>query len=251
VTTSRYTREAVNRAIGKAIHRYRLIDDGDRILVGLSGGKDSLTLLWTLKERLSRVPVSYQLLAVYVDPGFGGDAPEALGRFCKDLSVPFIVSKGDFGIVAHSSENHENPCFLCARRRRQRIFEIAHERGFNLIAFGHHKDDIIETLLINMCYAGEISTMNPRQSFFDGLLTVIRPLALCEESQIRRFAADHRFPCIDNPCPSAKTSKRQEIKDLLNHLYRINPKIRGNLFRAMHHINADYLPTPMDIQGAQ
>ena len=211
-------------------------------MVGLSGGKDSLTLLWTLKERLARVPVTYEQLAVYVDPGFGSDAGAVLGRYCRDLSVPFIVSETDFGVVAHSSQNRENPCFLCSRRRRQRMFQIAHERGFNLIALGHHKDDIIETLLMNMCYAGEISTMLPRQSFFRGLLTVIRTLALCQESHIRRFAANLSFPSIENPCPSAKTSKRQEIKDLLNRLYRTNPKIRGNLFRAMHHVNTDYLP---------
>lgn len=221
-----------------------MIADGDRILVGLSGGKDSLTLLWTLKARLSRIPVSYDLLAIYVDPGFGGEAGAVLKAFCGDLGVPLIVAATDFGIVAHSPENRENPCFLCARRRRQRIFETANEHGFNLVAFGHHQDDIIETLFINMCYAGEISTMLPRQSFFNGMLTVIRPLAFCEEARIRRFAADLNFPCVQNPCPSAKTSKRQEIKDLLKRLYRSNPKIRGNLFRAMHHINTDYMPDP-------
>ncbi|MFH1984503.1 MAG: tRNA 2-thiocytidine biosynthesis TtcA family protein [Pseudomonadota bacterium] len=210
--------------------------------MGLSGGKDSLTLLWTLKERLARIPVTYNLLGVYVDPGFGGNTGEALKAFCSDIHVPLVVSETDFGVVAHSEQNRENPCFLCSRRRRQRVFEIARERDFNIIAYGHHKDDIIETLFMNMCYAGEISAMMPRQSFFKGLVTIIRPLAFCEESQIRRFAADMDFPCIENPCPSAKTSKRHEIKTLLQQLYRSNPKIRGNLFRSMHHINSDYLP---------
>lgn len=221
-----------------------MIADGDRIMVGLSGGKDSLTLLWTLKERLARIPVTYELLGVYVDPGFGGSAGGRLTAFCKDIGVPLVVCETDFGVVAHSAQNRENPCFLCSRRRRQRIFEIAGERGFNRIAYGHHKDDIIETLLMNMCYAGEMSTMLPRQSFFKGLITIIRPLAFCEEALIRRFAAGMDFPCIENPCPSAKSSKRHEIKALLNQLYRSNPKIRGNLFRAMHHINSDYLPNP-------
>jgi tRNA 2-thiocytidine biosynthesis protein TtcA len=219
-----------------------MIEDGDRIVVGMSGGKDSFTLLWTLKERLARVPVSYDLLAVHIDPGFGGTAAATLESFCRDLGVRLIIEKTDYGVVAHSEVNRENPCFLCARLRRRRIFEIAHGEGFRKIALGHHKDDIIETLFINMCYAGEISTMVPRQSFFDGLLTIIRPLAYADEDHIRRFSQERGFPCCDNPCPSESRSKRREVKDMLRALYRTNPKIKGNLFRAMHHIKPDYLP---------
>ena len=219
-----------------------MIEDGDRLVVGMSGGKDSFTLLWTLNERLARVPVSYELLAVYIDPGFGGSAASTLDAFCRDLGVRLIIEQTDYGVVAHSEVNRENPCFLCSRLRRRRIFEIAHDEGFQKIALGHHKDDIIETLFINMCYAGEISTMVPRQSFFDGLLTIVRPLAYVDEDHIRRFSQEQGFPSGDNPCPSASRTKRQEVKDMLRALYRTNPKIKGNLFRAMHHIKPDYLP---------
>jgi tRNA 2-thiocytidine biosynthesis protein TtcA len=118
---------------------------------------------------------------------------------------------------------------------------VADELGCRKIALGHHKDDIIETLFLNMCYAGEISTMVPSQRFFDGLFTVIRPLAFVDEDTIRRFAAEEGFPAFVNPCPSSTKSKRSEIKALLQRLYRSNRKIKGNLFRAMHHVNTDYL----------
>ena len=137
--------------------------------------------------------------------------------------------------------NRENPCFLCSRLRRKRLFEIADELGCRKLALGHNKDDVIETLFMNICYAGEISTMLPSQTFFQQKFTLIRPLAFADEGLIRRFAGDQRFPDFENPCPTAKTSKRQEIKSLLKQLYRSNKKIKGNIFRAMSHVKPEYL----------
>jgi tRNA 2-thiocytidine biosynthesis protein TtcA len=125
--------------------------------------------------------------------------------------------------------------------RRKRLFELATEHSCNKLALGHNKDDIIETLFMNICYAGEISTMVPVQPFFDGEITVIRPLAFADEQDIRRFAKEEGFPDFINPCPSATVSKRREIKTLLNQLYRQNRKIKGNIFRAMSHVKPDYL----------
>jgi tRNA 2-thiocytidine biosynthesis protein TtcA len=125
--------------------------------------------------------------------------------------------------------------------RRKRLFEIADELGCNKVALGHHKDDIIETLFMNICYAGEISTMVPCQSFFQGRFTVIRPLAFVGEETIVRFANDRKFPEFINPCPSASHSKRHEIKALLKRLYHSNAKIKGNIFRAMSHVKPEYL----------
>ena len=233
--------KVVNHAVGKALHRYEMIADGDGIVVGLSGGKDSFTLLWMLKERLARIPVDYRLAAVYVDPGFEGGFSDELRGFWREHGVDVRVETTDFGIRAHGPENRENPCFLCSRLRRQRLFEVADELGFQKIALGHHKDDIIETLFMNMFYAGEISTMQPSQSFFQGNFTVIRPLAYAEEDDIRRFARKQAFPSFVNPCPSANVSRRRAIKEMLHGFYRSNRKIRGNLFRAMHNVNHDYL----------
>ena len=227
--------------MGKALHNYDMIAHGDRIVVGLSGGKDSMTLLWFLYERLARVPIDYELFPVYVDPGFEGGFGEQLQQYSRDQDYSLRVEYTDYGVLAHSEENRENPCFLCSRLRRKRLFEIADELNCTKLALGHHKDDIIETLFMNMCYAGEISTMKPSQSFFEGKFTIIRPLAYADEDSITRFARSMGFPEFVNSCPTAGVSKRQEVKTMLKKLYRSNRKIRGNIFRSMSHVRKDYL----------
>ena len=227
--------------MGKALHRYDMIADGDRILVGLSGGKDSLALMWMLNERRSRIPINYELFAVHIDPGFEKSFSKSLQSYCNKIGFPLRVERTDCGVLAHSSQNRENPCFLCSRLRRNRLFEIADELGCSKLALGHNKDDIIETLFLNMCYAGEISTMLPSQKFFKDRVTLIRPLAFVDEDILTRFAKEQRFPEFVNPCPSAGVSKRQEIKAMLEGLYRTNKKIKGNLFRAMSHVKTEYL----------
>jgi tRNA 2-thiocytidine biosynthesis protein TtcA len=218
-----------------------MLHDGDRIVVGVSGGADSLTLMWMLAERLPRIPISFELFPVYVDPGFEGGFSESLKTYTADFGLPIRVEHTDYGLLGHSTVNRENPCFLCSRLRRKRLFEIADELGCNKLALGHNKDDIIETFFLNICYAGEISTMVPSQTFFKGKFSVIRPLAYADENLIRAFAGEQRFPEFVNPCPSASHSKRREIKAVLNQLYRSNKKIKGNIFRAMSRVKLDYL----------
>ena len=241
MTVQGYTHKTLNRAMGKALHRYDMIRDGDRIVVGVSGGKDSLTLAWMLKERQSRVPIRYELFPVFIDPGFENSFGRPLQRYCENIGFSLRVEYTDCGIAAHGPGNRENPCFLCSRLRRKRLFEVSAELDCRKIALGHNRDDIIETLFLNICYAGEISTMQPFQPFFQNKYTVIRPLAFADEDDIRRFGREHGFPEFVNPCPSAGNSKRQEIKTLLRQLYRSNPKIKGNIFRSMSHVNVDYL----------
>lgn len=236
--------KALNRNVGKALHSYNMIEDGDHIAVGLSGGKDSWALLYVLSERLRRIPIHYSLVGIHIDPGFGATTSTVVESYAETLGIDVRVEKTDIGVVAHSEDNRENPCFLCARRRRQRLFEVADQLGCNKLALGHHKDDLIETLFINMFYAGELSTMVPRQTFFKGKFTIIRPLAYTDEKAIARFARHMNWPVCENPCPSAGRSKRSEVKEMLSSLYRSNKKIRGNIFRAMHHVREDYLLKP-------
>jgi tRNA 2-thiocytidine biosynthesis protein TtcA len=236
-----FTYKTLNRVVGKALHSYDMITDGERIIVGISGGKDSLALLWMLNERRSRIPIHYDLVAVHIEPGFEGGFSKALEGYCQSIGAQLRIEYTDFGVQGHSAENKENPCFLCSRLRRQRLFEVADELGCTKLALGHNKDDIIETLFMNICYAGEISTMVPSQSFFDKRFTIIRPLAFADEDLIRRFAKDQHFPEFINPCPSAGQSKRAEIKALLKNLYKTNRKIKGNIFRSMSHVRSEYL----------
>ena len=239
---SLYRDRSIRRAVGRALHDYEMISDGDRVAVGLSGGKDSLALMWVLRERLNRIPIRYSLLGVYVDPGFPKSPSSQLTEFCRQMDYPLQIEYTDCGVRGHSPENKENPCFLCSRLRRKRLFEVADASGSNKLALGHNMDDIIETLFLNMCYGGEISTMVPSQPFFRGRLTVIRPLAYVDKKAIDRFAKDHQFPDIPNSCPTAKSSKRKEIKEMLESLYERNPKIKGNLFRSMSRVKREYLP---------
>jgi len=236
-----YAYKAIKRKVGKALHQYDMISHGDRILVGLSGGKDSFILKWILSERLKRIPINYELYSVHVDLGFDGGFSKSLAEYCSQIGFELRVEHTDYGVLAHSSENRENPCFLCSRLRRKRLFEIADELGCNKLALGHNQDDIIETLFMNICYAGEISTMLPVQTFFQQKFTLIRPLAYSDEDLIRRFASNQRLPDFINPCPTAATSKRREIKLMLKQLYRSNKKIKGNIFRSMSHVKPEYL----------
>jgi len=236
-----YIYKSLNKSVGKAIHQYDMISDGDRIAVGLSGGKDSLAMMKILTDRLAFIPVKYRLFAIYLDPGFKGGFADSLEGYCRKMEYNIRIEYTDYGIIGHSSQNRENPCFLCSRLRRKRLFEIADELGCNKLALGHNKDDLIETLFLNISYAGEISTMMPSQSFFQGRLTIIRPLAFTDEGVIRLFAGSNNFPDFVNPCPSAANSKRREIKILLNQLYKSNSKIKGNIFRAMSHVRPEYL----------
>ncbi|MEJ5299720.1 MAG: ATP-binding protein [Thermodesulforhabdaceae bacterium] len=241
-----YLEGEIKHLFGKAVHGYGLIDDGDRIAVAFSGGKDSMLLLYMLKERLSYIPIRYELFAVYVDLGFDPEMPNIVETMLKDSSIPYEIIRTDFGTKAHSKENRENPCFLCSRLRRMMLFRAAWNRGCNKIAFGHNQDDIIETFFLNVCYSGQISTMLPRQEFFGGELVVIRPLVLMPAQKIERFVKEKGLPSVANPCPSASKGRRALIKELLGNLYRTNSKIRGNIFRAMSNVNLEYLPPPLN-----
>lgn len=231
---------------GKAIHDWDMIKDNDRILVGVSGGQDSLTLLHILFFQEKIAPVKFDIVPVHIDPGFEGSFAQDLEKYIfkkyeGPRFKPLQVEYTDYGPKAHSKAAQENPCFLCSRMRRTRLFEIAEEQGCKKIALGHNKDDIIETLFINMFYAGKIAAMKPRQSFFDGALDIIRPLSYVEKKDIILFSKMCRLPLFVNSCPSANSTKRGEVRSMLENLYKTNKNIKGNIFRAMGNIASEYL----------
>ncbi len=228
----------------KAVLDYAMIEEGDHVLIGVSGGADSYALLDLLDSPMIFVP-QFSFIAVNIDMGFDQDfiAYRELEKYFQEHQYPYQMEKTDIGVIAHSDFNKKNPCFLCSRLRRKRIFEIADEKGCNKIAFAHHRDDIIETLLINMFYGREISTMMPEQSIFGGKLHIIRPLAYLREELVKKYSRERQFPTVKNECPTSENSKRIYVKKLLNDLERDNPDIRHNIFKAMSHVKPDYLPS--------
>src|SRR5512136_767202 len=228
-----YWEKEIRSLMGKAIHRYGLIQEGDRILVGVSGGKDSLTLLTLLSERAKRVPIHYELLAVHVDLGFESSGADMLKEFFEAKKIAYHIESTRIAELANGPDNRENPCFLCSWERRKRVFSLAARFGCNKVAFGHHKDDIIETLLLNIFYSAEISTMLPVQPLFNGKITLIRPLAFLEERKIERFAKEMGLPHFPCGCPASRRSKRREVKEWIRALEKENPRVKGNIFRAL------------------
>jgi tRNA 2-thiocytidine biosynthesis protein TtcA len=235
-----YWEKEIRSLMGKAIHRYGLVQEGDRILVGVSGGKDSLTLLTLLHERSKRVPIRYELLPVYIDLGFHSGQAEILKNFFETRGLPSHIEFTDIGRRANSPENRENPCFLCSWERRKRLFHLAQRFKCNKIALGHHQDDIIETLLLNIFYSAEISTMLPLQPLFKGKITLIRPFALLEEKKIERFAREIGLPFGPSGCPSLGKTKRKVVKDIIQALGKRDRRVKGNIFRALSNIKLDY-----------
>ncbi len=231
----------LRRGAGTALHRYSMIRPNDRVLVAVSGGKDSLSLLWYLNDHRRRAPINYEIIPVHLEMGYFSDGARMMRDHFESLGLRSAIEATTFGPDAHRENAGLNPCFLCSRNRRKRLFLMAKELNCNRLALGHNRDDIVETLLLNMFYAGQISTMKPLEEMFRGELTIIRPLSFTPADVIRRFAEKMDLPVIANPCPSAGTSKRTEIRDLLDTLSQSNEKLVANLFHALQNVRTDYL----------
>lgn len=228
---------------GRAVHGWHMTSDGDSIAVGLSGGKDSLSLLWLLCERRRRVPIDFAIQAVHIEMGFHSVDHAALKAYCDGLEVPLTIIETDYGPRTHTPENREkSPCFFCALHRRREMFQAAARLGCNKIAFAHHQDDIFETFLMNAFYAGSLSTMLPVQPFFEGALTLIRPLSLISAAQTRRFCQMKNLPVQPPCCPSAAQGHRARMRELLESLHRENKKVRPSLWAALTSSGMDSLP---------
>ena len=234
----------LNKWFETASGDYDMIEPGDRILVGVSGGTDSMVLLDLLRTPKYLISGDYTVTAVHIDLGFEGSGEDVaqLEATLAKTGCDYIIDRTDIGPLAHSEVNRKNPCFLCSRLRRRRIFEIADARGCNKIALAHHRDDMIETMLLNMFYSREISTMMPKQQIFGGTLHIIRPLAYIREELVKKFARERQLPVVGNRCPTSGNSRRRYIKELLNALEKDNRLIRDNLFRAMKNVKKDYMP---------
>jgi len=231
----------IEKLVGKAIYDYNLITHNDKILIGISGGRDSFSLLKLLSMRQKKVPIRYELFPVHIDLGFDDNSSEKIKEYLAKQGFDVIIKKTTIGPMAHSSYNRENPCFLCSMLRRKALFEIANELGCKKIALGHHMDDIVETFFINMIYTGEISTMVPHQSLFKGKLSIIRPLAYVEKSTIDQFANYHHIPSFEDGCRYRNNSRRNVIKDLIKEMEKKHKKAKRNIFNSMKRVKTEYL----------
>jgi tRNA 2-thiocytidine biosynthesis protein TtcA len=228
----------ISKGMGKAIMDYDMIAANDKILVAVSGGKDSLTLLRVLNDRRKFVPIKYDLLAVHVDMGYPCQHPKTLAEYFKKMGIDYHIEKID---ILKGKSRKEISCFWCSWNRRKALFETAVRLGCTKVALGHHLDDIVETVLLNLFFRGEISTMRPKQELFKGKITLIRPLAYVEEDLIRKFSKDLDFPHHKCACPNSITSQRTKIEKIIRDLSKITPDIKKNIFRSVKRVKHDYL----------
>ncbi|OGR01607.1 MAG: hypothetical protein A2505_00640 [Deltaproteobacteria bacterium RIFOXYD12_FULL_55_16] len=227
------------------MHLYRMLADGDRVMIAVSGGIDSLVLSWLLKEWRRKAPIRYELLAVHLDMGFGGVEYELVREQLCRLDLPMLLERTDFGHKALVAEEGKSGCYHCARQRRNRLFALAKEQHCNKLAFGHHQEDIIETFFLNLFYGGNLSAMAPRQELFGGGLTLIRPLAMVEKKLIIELGQGLGITPVANPCPLAAKSRREEIRTWLAPLYEKNPALKSTIFASLGNVRTDYLLNPL------
>ena len=230
----------------KACADYQLIADDDHILIGLSGGKDSLLLTELLGRRAQIYKPRFKVTALHVrvkERDYHTDL-SYLESFCAEAQVPLIVRDTEIGELPNTPNTRttQNPCFLCSWYRRKALFNVAQELGCNKIAFGHHRDDVAQTLLMNLIFQGAFATMPPILQLDKMPLQLIRPLCLIDEADIITYAAMRGYEKQTKLCPFEHVSSREKVKELLEHIKTLNPEAIDSLFGAMTNIKTDYLP---------
>jgi tRNA 2-thiocytidine biosynthesis protein TtcA len=231
------------RDVGRAIGDYRLVESGDRILVAMSGGKDSYALCVLLRALRTRAPIRFDLVAVHLDQGHPGYDGSPLEGWLRREGVPYqILHEDTYKIVTDKIPDGKTTCSLCSRLRRGILYRAATELGCNKIALGHHRDDALETLLLNLFFGGKLASMPPRLTSDDGRHVVIRPLITCAESTLAEFAAERGFPILPcNLCGSQEDAQRKQMKKLLATLEATNPTLRQTMLAAMGNVNPSHL----------
>lgn len=219
--------------VRRAIDDYHMIADGDKIAVGISGGKDSLALLYALSGLCRFYPHKFEIHAVTVDLGFHNLNLTGIKNLCQELSVEYTIIKTDIAKIIFDDRKESNPCSLCAKMRKGALNETIKKNGCNKVAYAHHKDDVVVTMLMSLIYEGRFHTFSP-VTYLDRMdLTVIRPLIYMNEADVIGFVHKYDVPVVKSPCPADGYTKRQYVTELLSQLNRENPGVKERMFAAI------------------
>lgn len=217
----------------RTVQENKLIQDGDRVAVGLSGGKDSMVLLYALKKFQHFSPIQYDLAAATINLGFDNFDLTQTKAFCEQLEVPLLIEETNIAKIVFEAREEKNPCALCANMRRGALMTLLNREGYNVLALGHHNDDAIETMFMNMFYTGKISTLDYKSYLSRSQVHVIRPLLNVKEADIIGAVNKENIPVTKSPCPMDKNTTREKIKNLLKGIYSDIPNSRQSITKAM------------------
>ncbi len=223
--------------IRKAIEDYNMIEDGDKIAVGLSGGKDSISLLMGLKNLQIFYPKRFEIIAISINPGFDFFDSAFLQKVCLDLNIPYIEEESHIKEIVFDIRQEKNPCSLCANLRRGILNSTAIREGCNKIALGHNEDDVLETFFLNLLYGGNINTFAPVSYMDRSNITLIRPLIYVPEKSIKTFVKKNNIEVMNKCCPMDGVSKREDMKNLIYNLQKEIPSLKANLYGAIKRSN--------------
>lgn len=219
--------------VRRAVDDYGLIDEGDRIAVGVSGGKDSLTLLATLADLRRFYPKKFDIVAITVDMGFEGGDFTPIVDFCKEIGVEYIIEKTEIARIIFDVRQESNPCSLCAKMRRGCLHAAAVNAGCNKVALGHHYDDAVETFMMNLFFEGRLGCFSPKSYLSNRKITLIRPLLYATEKDVQYYTRRKELPVITSLCPEDHATERENMKKLLSELERTNKGLKHRIFHAM------------------
>lgn len=233
------------RDVSKASVDYGIIEEGDKILVACSGGKDSYTLLWVLNKVKQRVPFDFEFVPFNIDPGFGGFKQDVVGQCIRSLGFEPVLVRENIGQVCNEKmSKDETACWMCARLRRGTLYTHAKKMGCNKLALGHHADDSIETLLLNLFYSSQIKAMPPKLLTDDGELQVIRPMIYVYEKDIKNFSEKMQFETVDCNCPNSKgemDSQRAKVKEMLLQMENQIPELKNHMLASLKRVRLSHL----------
>lgn len=228
----------------RAVDDYEMIKDGDRIAVGISGGKDSMALVCILNELRRFYPEKFDIVAITIDTGFEGMDFSPLAEFFKEMEIEYIVEKTNIAQVVFDIRKESNPCSLCANMRRGALHNASVNAGCNKIALGHHFDDVIDTFMLNLIHEGRIGCFSPVTYLSNRQITMIRPMIYAKESDIRYFMKNNEVPIVKSTCPEDKHTKREEVKKIIDGIEADNEGFRHRIFTAIQNGNIDGFHPP-------